>query len=172
MKLVRETTSKLVFEDTGSTSSGVFGLILSFFFSWAIFTVVYQAGFTMRLIQVLPVIAMFILFLLASINILDSSVESKNWIFDKSSQIFTHEKARPFHETKTLFSISLTNFKELQIIKNGPFGSEDVTSYDLTVLFKSSAKYELFSSSDLSEVQKIAMKLSDFLQLPINKVRY
>jgi len=120
-----------------------------------------------QFINILPGIAFLSIFLLIGIAIIYFSLQSENWIFNKSSHLLSRKKTT-LMGTKTVSTESFTNFQELQIIEGKD--SDGDTYYDLKLLLKSANKYEIFSSSSLPEVEKFAKNLSNFLQISVNKI--
>lgn len=126
------------------------------------------------------------LFLFCGGKLLSFSVSaisySKTWDFNKISGLLIYE-IRSSKGTRTT-SESLKNFQEIQIIENKRINIESDNDdlfpvYELKLLHKSVDTSYIFTSITtrstpitftLSEIEDIALKLSDFLQIPINRV--
>jgi hypothetical protein len=120
-----------------------------------------------KFIGSLPVIAFCSIFFLPGIIVIYAVLQSETLIFNKSNQLFTHEKTTLMGK-KNVATESFINFQALQIIEETD--SDNDKYYRLKLLSKAGNTYGLFSSSSLPEVEKFARKMGNFLEVPVNKI--
>jgi len=161
MKLVKQTTNEMVFERKKSIFLVIHGLLMSGM-SLVLLLLAYASAEVLAIFMIVP------FFLLPGVFLTYSSLISETWIFGKSSGLFTHQKTLPLLGIKTLFTESLINFQELQIIETTD--SDGSQNYTLKLLLKSTNRHEFLSYHYLPKIEEVAINLGDFLQISVNKI--